>query len=228
MARKVKIDTETLITLIDQFYSEKCENPSQLKIPALGNYIREHGYADVEDYLIRRNTVAREHIELLKNTADTNFTAVITTFKTLDADAFIEKHNTTKSLKKALMERDMYYQKVAASAKYCIDNYKDMQKENRAIKREITELKVQNEKNKKEIVSISAELKERQLECKKLQELLNTYVYPEIANELLKKEGLLKETPGIINTDALEKNIISADTEVKIENNVIRGLFDKL
>lgn len=55
MARKIKIESDTLISLIEQFYAEKCDGDAeQLKIPQIGEYVRSKGY-DVADYLIRRN-----------------------------------------------------------------------------------------------------------------------------------------------------------------------------
>ena len=70
MARKVKIDTETLISLVGQFYDERCDNnPAALKIPAIGEYIRSQGY-DVADYLIRRNQEVRNYIAKLQENTE--------------------------------------------------------------------------------------------------------------------------------------------------------------
>ena len=59
--------------------------------------------------------------------------------------------------------------------------------------------------------------------------VIETYVYPEIANELLVKEGATRKTEGFIKDDALENNLITATTNIKNTtksgSNVIKGLF---
>ena len=47
----------------------------------------------------------------------------------------------------------------------------------------------------------------------KLLQIIKTSVYPEIANELLKAEGLLKYSQKVISED-LADNIITADSEI--------------
>ncbi len=52
---------------------------------------------------------------------------------------------------------------------------------------------------------------------------------PEIANELLAKEGAIRQTDEIIKADSLENDIITATTDIKkiskSRSNVIEGLF---
>lgn len=51
-------------------------------------------------------------------------------------------------------------------------------------------------------------------EVKILRNIIDTYVYPEIANELLVKNGILKQTSEIIDIEEVDKHIISASTNV--------------
>ena len=51
-------------------------------------------------------------------------------------------------------------------------------------------------------------------ENQKLLQIIKTSVYPEIANELLKEEGLLKYSQKVISEDFLADNIITADSEI--------------
>ncbi len=46
---------------------------------------------------------------------------------------------------------------------------------------------------------------------RKLLGIIVTYVYPEIANAMLKEKGLLKGGSDIVDTDILSENIITAD-----------------
>ena len=51
-------------------------------------------------------------------------------------------------------------------------------------------------------------------ENQKLLQIIKTSVYPEIANELLKEEGLLKYSQKVISEDFLVDNIITAESEI--------------
>ena len=79
-----------------------------------------------------------------------------------------------------------------------------------------------NSENKKRIQELEKELKA-------YKSVVETYVYPEIANELLTKEGAIRQTDEIIKADSLENDIITATTDIKkiskSRSNVIEGLF---
>lgn len=66
-----------------------------------------------------------------------------------------------------------------------------------------------------------------------LKTLISDYVYPEIANELSVKAGVLKKGESTIMPDKLEEMIISDVSAVEKDaaqsgSNVIQGLFDIL
>ena len=71
-------------------------------------------------------------------------------------------------------------------------------------------------------------LRENQAEIQKLRTFIDTYVNPEIANELLKQEGLLKTTAGIVSADAVVENIVRSDSNIAPKNTIVRNLFDKI
>ena len=64
-------------------------------------------------------------------------------------------------------------------------------------------------------------MKDLQEEVVKLRSILKTSVYPEIANELLKEEGLLKSDTKIITDKFLATQIITADTEIAFSKETI-------
>ena len=60
-------------------------------------------------------------------------------------------------------------------------------------------------------------------------QLVEDYVYPEIANEMLKKDGFLKTTANIVEPAKMEDKLIDIDTDVSaIKNNLIKDLFQRL
>ena len=100
----------------------------------------------------------------------------------------------------------------------------------------LSALTEQQSNNKKRI-------KELEKELKAYKSVVENYIYPEIANELLVREGAKRKTEEIIRTETLENNIITATTDIrkktstdnnvgtgkgskaKSKSNVIEGLF---
>ena len=97
---------------------------------------------------------------------------------------------------------------------------KEYKEEASKLKTRVSELKNEvaqlNEKNAeiKEQTALNKELLE---ENKKLRNLLKTSLYPGIANELLKEEGLLKSDQQLVTKKYLSENIITSDTKISFE-----------
>lgn len=229
MGRKAKIDDATLLNLLDQFFIGVCNKDiSKLKIPEFAEFVRQNGYEDVQDYLVRRNKAVREHIEQLKADADTAYQNRAVVFRNLDVDLFLSKNTSPVALKKALTERDNYYQQVTESAAYCIGKYNELNEQIEKISSEKASLQSENTFYVAENKQLKSKLRDSQEEIKKLRSLIDTYVYPEIANELLKKDGLLKTTADIVSAEAVADNIITSDDDIVPKNNIVRNLFDKI
>ena len=228
MGRKRYITDDELIILSDKYLYEKCEgNPEFFKIPEFGNYLRENGYPEVKDYIIRRSEPAMEHIYSLQDNQENRDLSTLAVYKTLDVDAFLTRNNSMSALKKSLTELSMYYKRVVESSsrvhkngKEAIQRYKQTEKNFKKLSAEFETLKEKEEQ-------LTQQIKTLKKENKTLQTIIDTYVYPEIANELLQQHGLIKETQGLIDTTAIEKHIIKSDTEIKSGSNVIRGMFGR-
>lgn len=229
MARKIKIDTETLLSLVGQFYAEKCDNdPSKLKIPAIGEYIRVQGY-DVADYLIRRNQDVRDYISGLQNNSENIYISTVSVYRDIDIRAFLEKNNTPDKLMKAIKERENYYREVTNSASYSFQENKKIKRKIQDMEKHICELEAVLAEYKEKCTELNNKCRDLGEETIRLRDIVDNYVYPEVANELLKKQGLLKATADVVDMDKVEEGIISADTDVeKIKSNIIKGLFDKV
>lgn len=229
MARKPKYTTETLIELIDQYFAEKCDyNVSLLKIPLIGKYIREKGF-DVADYLLRRNTEVADHIKQLHLADDETHIHIVSVYRDMDIDAFLSKNHSINDLKAALREREQYYREVSRSAAHIFKENKKLKKQNRKLSNENEELTTELKKLQDSDSANTTQLKSIQKELQSLRSIIDTYVHPEIANELLKKEGLLQNTSGVIVPEMLEQDIVDANTDIQnIQNNIIKGLFESL
>lgn len=228
MGRKKTITDEMLITKIDEFYYRVCEgNAERLRIPEIGRYIRENDFPDVKDYVIRRSEAAMLHIKKLKEEEIGESISTVVLYKTIDASEFIQNNSNEKRLKQALTDLSLYYKKVAESATLINKKYKQLEENIKTTekdkKKAFEELAIAEENVK----NLKIQVKELTSNNKAMKTMIDTYVYPEIANELLKKTGFIKETQEIVNKDAIDLHLIKADTEIMSDNKVIQGLFDR-
>lgn len=229
MARPPIVDTDTIISVVDQFYLEKCrKDPEQLQASKIGKYMRSLGY-QIQDYSIRRNAEVMKHINLIKSEQEKVSLKNIAVFVDTDIDAFLSTNNTRSKLKEAIRAKDNYYRELSRTAVYFSKENKKLQLEVNSLRRRVAELEGMLNKSSSESKSIKSDYSSCIMENKKLKYIIDTYVYPEIANELLKKQGLLVTTQSIINSEVLEGNIIEATDDItKVKNSVIKELFDVL
>ena len=183
----------------------------------------------MQDYLLRRNDDVRNYIDKLRTISEETYIKTVSVYRDIDIDSFLQKNCTTIKLKKALRERECYYREITDSAAHSFKENKRLEQENSELKKQNKALQSELDKNSETGNTIASNNRRLVKENKSLREIIDTYVYPEIANELLKKSGLIYETAGIVDENLVDNTIVSADTDVtKIKNKVIKGLFDRL
>lgn len=226
MGRKKLIEDDALIQMIDRYLKFDCDNRTdQLKIPAIGEYIRKNGYPDFQDYLLRRNETASEYMRQLKECYKESSVMITSTYKTLDVDEFLEKNSSRKAMKKALSELSMYYKTIAESASLIQKEHKELKRQRTEAQKQASTHKLEFEQMKADYDKILKEKKELMSELKIYKKVVNDYVYPEVANELLKKTGLITKTADIVTPEVIERSLIKADTKVKSQSGTIKELF---
>ena len=222
MARPKQIEDDVLLDLIKKFFNDECRgNIKKLKASEIVKYINANGYPDYPATTLRRTpikaTVVDEHY----------VTSV--SYQTIDAALLVNTNRSRDTLIKAITDRDNYYKMIADSAAQTFERYNTLSRkyDTEVIARKKSEdtvstLKELNSENKNRIQELEKELKA-------YKSVVETYVYPEIANELLAKEGAIRQTDEIIKADSLENDIITATTDIKkiskSRSNVIEGLF---
>jgi len=211
MPRKRMIDDIKLIELIRKFYEENCNgNARKLKLPAISDYIAENGYDGYRVETLRRTPAAREYIESLRNTSENNDLCFQVAYKTLDVEAFMDNNRTRASMKRALTELDSYYRNISDNASVLIKQYKILKDENDSLK---TAIDSETEKAK-ELALLKKANQELSSQVKKLSLILENYVYPEIANELLSQEGILIKKETFIDAEKLKTKMITPESSV--------------
>ncbi|HGD2056257.1 TPA: hypothetical protein ACINXQ_000442 [Streptococcus agalactiae] len=214
MARKKYIDNQELLLLFEHYLLEHCSNnPRLFKIPQFGNYLRNNGFPQVADTTIRRNKEFRQALnDKLELFEDDTYQTVIT-YKTLDVERFLMTNRTPKAIKTALVELNGHYKRIVDAATAYKNEVESLKKRMEELKSELAQLK-ESKYVFDEQVRTNKELAE---ENKKLRNLLKTSLYPEIANELLKEEGLLKSDQQLVTKKYLSENIITSDSKISFE-----------
>lgn len=231
MGRKKEIEDSDLIKIIDTFFKEECNsNPRKLTLPAITAYINRNGHPNYRVESLRRTPTAREHIDLLVASNKETNQKIVSAYKTLDVETFLSVNKTRRTLIKALTELDTYYKSVVEAATRISKRNAELEKENETLKQEKLALEQTNNDSSDNIVILKNDLTQLKKENKKLRSLIKEYLYPEIANVLLTKEGLLKKEESIVDESALQNNLIKANTTINninpdIKSNVIRNLF---
>ncbi len=233
MARPKLIEDSVLLDLIKKYFDEECNNDTKkLKTAEITRYINRNGYPDYPVTTLRRTSIAVEYIEELKKSlSDDNYITLVS-YQTVDAAALVESNRSKDSLIKAINERDCYYKKVADSAVYYLEKYNKLNQQLEDEKKNNEILAAKNKELENLVAQYKAEIKTLKVERKAYKTVVNTYVYPELANELLVKEGALRKTGTPLIEGALENNLITSTTNAKKKaksgSNVISGLFNAL
>jgi hypothetical protein len=229
LGRKRLISDEKILILLNDFLIEACEgNINLFKIPVFGEYVRSNGYSNISDRLIRRNKALLNKIAELQVSEKSIDDHIISTFKTIDTQKFIENNRTKQAIVSSLTKLNSYYYSVYEAAVRINEHSKKVIESGVKINEEVKLLRVKSKSDDSEKEELRNELQELKGQNKKYKEIIETYVYPEIANELLVKDGLLKNTSDTVKESAMKKEIISSDTSIKSDSNVIKGMFDDL
>ena len=215
MARPKQIEDDVLLDLIKKFFNDECRgNIKKLKASEIVKYINANGYPDYPATTLRRTPIATKYIEELKATVVDEHYVTSVSYQTIDAALLVDSNRSRDTLIKAITDRDNYYKMIADSAAQTFERYNTLSRK--------YDTEVIARKKSEDTVSTLKELKA-------YKSVVETYVYPEIANELLAKEGAIRQTDEIIKADSLENDIITATTDIKkiskSRSNVIEGLF---
>ena len=218
MSRAKTYSTKEVIGFLNEY---RIENPGlKISIPKFGTYLRGKG-CDVQDHTLRRDEEFKKYLEKInKEESSERFNELIT-YKTIDVDAFIEKNNNKVKLREALINRDRYYADIAAKATEAICEKNESLEKMRKSDAETAKLKEQIKKmeEKKEATKTDdSELKKKDEIITALKNIIDDYIYPNAANAILRKEGILKIENNIIDDEVIDKQMMDANTSIDDDN----------
>ena len=215
MARPRLFTEDELIALINEYY---LEYPNRMvKTSDLERYANAHGHPEFKSYSIRRCPKAKQYIDQINASNQVTLETTIVTWRQLDVDAFLNLNRSRNDLKNALIQRDNYYGEVCRSAGEFLRDKEHLEDKIRRMKSEINNLKNQvaelEQMNTNKINRYSQEM------LSKMKKVLDTYVYPDIANEILKKEGLDSLFSLYVNPESVESEMITPESVLEISSN---------
>lgn len=215
MARPRSFTEDELIALINEYY---LKYPNRMiKTSDLEQYARTHGRPNFKAYSIRRCAKAKQYIDQINANNQVTLETTIVTWRQLDVDAFLNLNRSRSDLKNALIQRDNYYGEVCRSAGEFLRDKERLEAKITRMNSEINNLKNQiaelEQMNTNKINRYSQEM------LSKMKKVLDTYVYPDIANEILKKEGLDSLFGLYVNPESVESEMITPESVLEITSN---------
>lgn len=216
MGRPFIITDDELITLIENY---KKEYPKKkIKYADIEAFARANGYSNVKATNIKKRKVITDLIKKLNVDNHENHIIRIMTYSPLDINKLFAEHPSISRLRQILVDREQSLAQLVASATYINEEYKKAHAYIADLKSEVKQLK-----SKIDSIEIREEsLAQKDKEIEYLKDVINTYIYPEMANALLNKDYLTNN----IKQSAFEVSTVLPTTQKSIFKN--RELDDLL
>jgi hypothetical protein len=180
--------TEQMLEIVDAYFKDEAAgNTALLKYSLIAVCAAKSGY-DASDYDFRRNADVRNRIEELKNTNGAFCDAVPAVYKSLDVEEFIRNNRGVEQLKKALSELDAYWMRVFEHAAKVTMQNRSITKAKKELAEEFTRVAGERGSLYNEKTELTKQNRSLTLENRYLRSMLKTYLYPSVANEILKSE----------------------------------------
>lgn len=220
MGRKRTIDDAKLLILIDDFFRTECmQGSKKIKLPRLTEYIQKNGFPSFRVETLRRNKIARERIDEL-NQKVSSPSDLVPVYKSLDIDAFLSNNQTQASLKSALTSLDTYYQGIFEHAENVRERNTTLENLNERnlelLKNQSEEICCLTQQNKVLKKKVSA----AEAEQKRLRDIVNDYLYPDIANALLAEDGDLIHAETNVVPEKLSAKTITSETIIEFPKKI--------
>ena len=234
MARKKLISDSELLGLIQTYFDLECGgNPGCLGLPQIADYIKRNGYPQYAVETLRRNKPARDLIDKLRTTGENKMVEHLT-FVTLVPEEFLLTHPTMESKIEALTRLNGYYEKGFTAATIIFEENKKLRKENESLKSQCSSMNEANEKLSEKLSAAKNIIKALTEDKNAYKSYIDTYVYPEIANTLLQKAGVVSPATAskTVEQSKVIENTITGATVVNqstgpsaAKSSVIQGMF---
>ena len=209
MARPKKASDEMLVSIVEEYYSiVACGDMAKMKFAALEAYSREKG-TEIKEHVFRRNKAVLKRLSELKDITDCEQGLKLSVgYRNLDVDGFIKGCSSLEELKNKLMELDGYWKDIyEQSSAYAEESRKEILSMSK-IEKCNEDLGRANEALSKNYEDVRKENNELKRENIYLRQLVDKYIMPELARELMRQANLpVKEKRKYLNPKAYDELI---------------------
>ena len=201
MARPKKVSVSDMLRVVDSFY-ETHGDASKLKFKSLETYAASLGI-DAKEYDFRRNDAVKQRIAEINELRETFGLSLA--YKTLDADALIYANPTRASLKAALVELDRSWKDIYDRAVELSSENTALLSSNHAIMRDADVLRTEIVSLKDDVNELKRQAADLLVENRYLKSALEDWLYPDVANEILRREGVARNVVTNVASDVMEE-----------------------
>lgn len=191
-----------MLQIVNDYY-ESCGDAERLKCSLLEEYAVSRGF-DVKAYDFRRNAEVRRRIDELRDLALLPTEAGSIAYKSLDVDALIGKARNREALKNSLIELDETWRRIYGRAVALSHRNDALVKE---VQQNALDIELQNRlvtDLSEKAAAMRAENKNMLLENRYLKKMVKSYLYPAVANEILKNENVLEQSDTEVTQAAMD------------------------
>ena len=208
MARPKKTDETLLVSVLDKYYAEEvCGNAGTIRFTDLEKYAARQGvYA--KEYEFRRNSAVRRRLDELREAAEKQQPAAGSlAYKGLDAEGLVRTSRDLADLKKKLEDVDAYWRSVYGKCS-------ELMEANRALVSEKADAEKRLSLQRREAERTEAIYKETEKENRNLRrenaylrQMMEKYLYPDLARQLMSEAHLPVQRPGNATKEAMAEMI---------------------
>jgi hypothetical protein len=189
-----------MLQIVDSYF-ESNGDPSRLKCSFLEVYAASLGI-DAKAYDFRRNAAVRQRMEKLRGSAETNAIGAVA-YKNLDVDAMLNRNHTREMMRNSLLELDETWRRIYEKAADLSRKNAALLSETLARKQIIEMLTAERETAESRVKSLESQSNALVLENRYLKKALREYLYPAIANEILRDENVLEQVDTDVSATAM-------------------------
>jgi len=189
-----------MLHIVDSYY-ETNGNPNMLKCSFLEEYAASLGL-NAKAYDFRRNEAVRKRMEELRGIGKADCAGAIA-YKGMDVDAFLNRNRTREMLRNSLLELDEIWRRVYERTAALTQHNASLLAEIFSKKQETQTLDSQKSELETENRALETSSNALVLENRYLKRMLKQYLYPAIANEILKNENVLEQANTEVTQEAM-------------------------
>ena len=219
MGRPKKLSADEMLDIVNGYY-ESCGNPDRLKFSFLEEYAISLGY-DVKAYDFRRDPGVRARINELRDLSLLKSEGGAIAYKSLDVEALISRSRSLKSLKNELIELDETWRRIYERAVALSHKNEALSKDVRQKTLECERMEQDLCSQKSEISRLAGENREISNVNRYLKRTIRTYLYPAIANEILKSENVLEQADTDVMPETMSA-LVDAETPSPFSHAVVK------